>query len=59
MQKHRPHQELEELAYRLWEKAGRPHGQAQHFWEKARNILWHAQARIHEFRVEPEEPGHD
>ena len=42
---------MRELAYRLWEKAGRPSGMSHHFWEKARYMLWHARARVREFHV--------
>ena len=45
------HEEMRELAYRLWEKAGRPSGMSHHFWEKARYMLWHARARVREFHV--------
>ena len=27
--------QIEEIAYRLWEEAGRPNGQDQHFWHVA------------------------
>jgi hypothetical protein len=43
--------DVQALAYQLWEKAGKPDGHAHHFWERAQHLLWHAQARVHEFRV--------
>lgn len=30
---------VQELAYQLWEKSGKPEGQAEHFWFMAENIF--------------------
>jgi hypothetical protein len=50
--RHDSHQrEIEQLAYRLWEKSGKPRGHSRHFWDKAQQMLWHARARVREFRV--------
>jgi hypothetical protein len=32
-------QRIREIAHRLWEEAGRPSGQADEHWEKARQIV--------------------
>jgi hypothetical protein len=32
-------QRIRELAHRIWEEEGRPHDQAEHHWEKARQVV--------------------
>jgi hypothetical protein len=56
---HDPKQrEIQHLAYRLWEKSGKPSGHSRHFWEKARYMLWHARARVREFHVTSHDGQH-
>jgi hypothetical protein len=48
---------IEKLAYQLWEKEGRPEGQAMRFWLKAEKHLSEDAFLEHELEVEEEEGG--
>ncbi|SAK92178.1 hypothetical protein AWB76_06775 [Caballeronia temeraria] len=39
MQSSIPEEQIRTVAYRLWEEAGCPEGQAEEFWERARQEL--------------------
>ena len=48
---------IEKLAYQLWEKEGRPEGQALGFWLKAEKLLSDDAFLEHELEVEEDEGG--
>jgi 2-amino-4-hydroxy-6-hydroxymethyldihydropteridine diphosphokinase len=48
---------IEQLAYKLWERQGRPEGQALAFWLKAERLLSDDAFLEHELDVEEEEGG--
>jgi hypothetical protein len=50
-------QKIETLAYKLWEREGRPEGRAMANWIKAERLLSDAAFLEHELEVEEEEGG--
>jgi hypothetical protein len=49
--------DIEKLAYQLWEKEGRPEGQAMTYWLKAEKMLFDDAFLELEIKVEEEEGG--
>jgi hypothetical protein len=49
--------DIEKLAYKLWEREGRPEGQALSYWLKAEKLLSDDAFLEHEIEVEEEEGG--
>jgi hypothetical protein len=57
MKSHDDLRQIERLAYRLWEKEGRPPGRALINWLKAEKLLSEDKFLEHELEVEVEEGG--
>ena len=57
MTSHEHLEKIEQLAYRLWEKEGRPQGRALANWLKAERLLSDDAFLQHELDVEAEEGG--
>jgi hypothetical protein len=57
MDQHHRLQEIETLAYHLWEREGRPPGRALANWLKAERLLSDDAFLEHELEVEEEEGG--